>query len=143
MIAVTAATPLQRRTETTLSPRAPTTVPIDARRNGPASHESALSSIDQSTSHDASVQPLFDGAAYVAAKAGVAILPVGVGGSERAMPKNAKWVRPRRVHVIIGELIPPAVPEGGRPSRAAVKASSERLHAELQRLFDLAQARAG
>ncbi len=89
------------------------------------------------------VQPLFDGAAYVAAKAGVAILPVGIGGSERAMPKNAKWVRPHRVHVIIGELIPPAIPDGGRPSRAAVKTASERLHAELQRLFDLAQAKAG
>ncbi len=89
------------------------------------------------------VQPLFDGAAFVAAKAGVGILPVGIGGSERAMPKNARWIRPRRVHVIIGELIPPSGPAGDRVSRAAVKASSERLHAELQRLFDLAQAKAG
>ena len=32
---------------------------------------------------------------------------------------------------------------GDRVSRAAVKTSSERLHAELQRLFDLAQAKVG
>ena len=32
------------------------------------------------------VQPLFDGATYVAAKAGVPIVPVGIGGSERVMP---------------------------------------------------------
>ena len=35
------------------------------------------------------VQPLFDGAAYVALKAGVPIVPVGIGGSEAVMPKGA------------------------------------------------------
>ncbi len=32
------------------------------------------------------VQPLFDGAAYVAAKVGVPIIPIGIGGSARVMP---------------------------------------------------------
>ena len=41
------------------------------------------------------VQPLFDGAAYIAVKAGVPIVPVGIGGSERAMPKGAKFIYPR------------------------------------------------
>ena len=36
------------------------------------------------------VQPLFDGAAFVAAKAAVPIVPVGIGGSERVMPKGSK-----------------------------------------------------
>ena len=36
------------------------------------------------------VQPMFDGAAYVALQAGVPIVPVGIGGSERVMPKGAK-----------------------------------------------------
>ena len=48
------------------------------------------------------VQPLFDGAAYVALKAGVPIVPVGIGGSERVMPKGAKFIYPRKVHVIVG-----------------------------------------
>ena len=34
------------------------------------------------------VQPLFDGAAYVALKAGVPIVPVGIGGSEEVMPEG-------------------------------------------------------
>ena len=38
------------------------------------------------------VQPLFDGAAYVAAKAGVPIVPVGIGGSDRVMPRGARFV---------------------------------------------------
>ena len=46
------------------------------------------------------VQPLFDGAAYVAVKAGVPIVPVGIGGSERVMPRGAKFIHPRKVHVV-------------------------------------------
>ena len=49
------------------------------------------------------VQPLFDGAAFVAVKAGVPIVPVGIGGSEWAMPKGAKFISPRKVHVAIGK----------------------------------------
>lgn len=83
------------------------------------------------------VQPLFDGAVYVAFKAGVPIVPVGIGGSERVMPKGAKFVYPRKVRVVIGEPIhPPSVPEGGRIPRTVYKETTERLHGELQRLFD-------
>jgi 1-acyl-sn-glycerol-3-phosphate acyltransferase len=90
------------------------------------------------------VQPLFDGAVYVAVKAGVPIVPVGIGGSERVMPKGARFVFPRKVHVIVGEPIdPPVATDGGRLPRSALRDHSARLHAELQRLFDLADARAG
>ncbi len=41
------------------------------------------------------VHPLFDGAAYVAARAGVQIVPVGIGGSARVMPRHTKMIRPR------------------------------------------------
>lgn len=83
------------------------------------------------------VQPLFDGAVYIAIKAGVPIVPVGIGGSERVMPKQAKFVYPRKVHVEVGPPIPaPVAPEGGRLSRTVYKEHSAKLHAELQRLFD-------
>lgn len=88
------------------------------------------------------VQPLFDGAAYVASKCGVPIVPVGIGGSERAMPKGAKWIRPRKVHVIIGDPLWPTE-RGSHVPRRAVRELTERLHGELQRLFDAAQIRAG
>lgn len=88
------------------------------------------------------VQPLFDGAVYCAIKAGVPIVPVGIGGSEWVMPKGAKFVYPRKVHVVVGPPMPPPVaPEGGRLPRNAYKEHSDALRAELQRLFDEAMSR--
>jgi 1-acyl-sn-glycerol-3-phosphate acyltransferase len=89
------------------------------------------------------IHPLFDGAAYVAARAGVQIVPVGIGGSARVMPRHAKMIHPRKVHVVIGEPITVEVGESGRASRRAIADASDRLSAELQRLFDLAEARVG
>jgi 1-acyl-sn-glycerol-3-phosphate acyltransferase len=90
------------------------------------------------------VEHLFDGPAYVACRTGVPIVPVGIGGSEPAMPKGAKFIKPVKLVLIIGEPIhPPPVTDGGRVSRRAVTALTERLKSELQRLFDEAQARAG
>lgn len=88
------------------------------------------------------VQPLFDGAAYVACKAGVPIVPVGIGGSEAAMGKGAKWMRPHKVHVVIGEPLPVPPTVDGRMPRSAVRETSALLHSELQRLFDDAQTKA-
>lgn len=86
------------------------------------------------------VQPLFDGAAYVAAKAGVPIVPVGIAGSDRAMPKGAKFIYPRKVRVVIGKPIPVPFDERGRAPRVLVSALTADLHAELQRLYDQASA---
>jgi 1-acyl-sn-glycerol-3-phosphate acyltransferase len=90
------------------------------------------------------VQPLFDGATFVAVKAGVPIVPVGIGGSERAMPKGAKFISPRKVHVVIGKPIETASVTGSpKAQRDAARQLTIELHAELQRLFDIAQARVG
>lgn len=90
------------------------------------------------------VQPLFDGAAFVAVKAGVPIVPVGIGGSERAMPKGAKFIRPRKVYVVIGRPLQTTTVTGSpKEQRDAARRVSIELHAELQQLFDLAQARLG
>ena len=90
------------------------------------------------------VQPLFDGAAYVAARAGVPVIPVGIGGSEQAMPKGSKLLRPVRVHVVIGKAIDPPVPEdgGGRIPRRGIREMTATLKSEIQALFDEAQRKA-
>lgn len=89
------------------------------------------------------VQPLFEGAAYVALKTGAPIVPVGIGGSEAAMPKGSKMIRPVKVRIVVGEpLVPPAVPEGERAPRRVVKELTDQLHGRLQELFDTAQTRA-
>jgi len=89
------------------------------------------------------VQPLFEGASYVAVKAGVPIVPVGIGGSARVMPKHAKFVRPYKLHAVVGPPIhvPNDAAAGGRAPRAVVRETSAQLQTELQRLFDLAQSR--
>ena len=91
------------------------------------------------------VQPLFEGAAYVAMKTGVPIVPVAIGGSERVMPKGTKFIYPRKMYVIVGKpLRVPVLAEeaGSKGQRIAAKQLTIELHAELQRLFDLAQERA-
>jgi 1-acyl-sn-glycerol-3-phosphate acyltransferase len=90
------------------------------------------------------VEDLFDGAAHLALRTGAPIIPVGIGGSARAMPRGARFLRPVKVCVVVGEPIIPQVPEPGRsPSRRAVKELTARLAAELQVVFDEARLRAG
>jgi 1-acyl-sn-glycerol-3-phosphate acyltransferase len=90
------------------------------------------------------VQELFDGTVYVAAKTGVPIVPVGIGGSEAAMPKGSKFIHPAKLVLIVGQPLEPPTPrENGGTSRRAVKELTEQLRGELQKLFDEAETRAG
>jgi 1-acyl-sn-glycerol-3-phosphate acyltransferase len=90
------------------------------------------------------VQPLFAGPAFVAVRANVPIVPLGIGGSEKAMPKGAKWPRPARIAVAVGRPIwPPPAGDGERVPRRVVQELTDRLHAELQEVFDTAQVLAG
>ena len=86
------------------------------------------------------VETLFDGPAYVAARAGVPIVPVGIGGSEKAMPKGSKIIHPVKITIVIGRpLVPEAREEGARVPRRAVAELTAALKVEVQRLFDEAQ----
>jgi 1-acyl-sn-glycerol-3-phosphate acyltransferase len=90
------------------------------------------------------LQPLFEGAAFVAARAGVPILPVGIGGSEWAMPKGKKRILPVKVVMVVGSLIPaPERAPGARVSRRSVAELTEELAERLQVLFDEALKAAG
>ncbi len=90
------------------------------------------------------IQELKEGAAFLACRAQVPLVPVGIGGAARAMPKGAKWVRPRKVTMVIGEPIPPPErADGGRVKRSEIRSLTDRLGHDLQLLFDEAQIRAG
>lgn len=89
------------------------------------------------------VDHLFDGVAYVASKTGVPILPVGIGGSERALAKGKKLPRPTKVTVFVGPVMNVETTSEGKVPRRAVKETTEALKAEIQRLFDEAQVAAG
>jgi len=87
------------------------------------------------------VAELLEGAAFLAARTGAVIVPVGIGGSEVAMPKGAKFPKPLRVHVVIGEPIaPPERSEAGRVARSRVHQATEELRVSLQAVYDEARA---
>ena len=90
------------------------------------------------------VHEMFDGPAYVSCRTGVPIIPVGLGGTERAMPKGKRFIRPVKMVVVIGTPIqPPPKKESGRVSRNGVREMTARLSEQIQDLFDEAQLRAG
>ena len=90
------------------------------------------------------VEDLHEGAAFLAARTGAVIVPIGVGGTAAAMPKGSKFVRPVKVHLVVGEpLAPPERSAKGRVPRSQVHALTEDLRRELQQLYDAAEGRAG
>jgi 1-acyl-sn-glycerol-3-phosphate acyltransferase len=105
------------------------------------------------------VEDLKDGVAYLSLRARVPIVPIGIGGAERAMPRGSSFPRPRRINVVIGPPVPPpqlAPPSEGDPpddpddpaaerrrsrvGRAAVTEQSSRVRAAVQQAFDAAEA---
>ena len=90
------------------------------------------------------LHPLFEGAAFVAARAGVPLVPVGIGGSEWAMPKGSRKIKRVKVVVVVGDPIPPpARSESGRLPRRGVTELTERLTVDLQAVYDQAMQAAG
>ncbi len=84
------------------------------------------------------IAELFAGAAFLAVKLGVPIVPVGIGGSEHILPKGKVFPRIHRVAVSVGHPIPPPVLEG-RARRATATKLTQQLQVELQRCFDDAE----
>jgi len=88
------------------------------------------------------VEELHEGAAFLSARTGAPIVPIGIGGSAAAMPKGSKMVHPVKIHLVVGQPLPaPARSVKGRVPRHQVHELTERLRAELQRLYDEAGAR--
>lgn len=86
------------------------------------------------------VEDLFDGPAYVAARAGVPLVPVGIGGSAEAMPVGAKLIRPRKIVLVVGPpVVPPTGDGSGRVPRRVVRQMTDQLQVEVQRLYDEAR----
>lgn len=84
-----------------------------------------------------------DGPTYVACRTGVPLVPVGLGGTERAMPAGSKGVHPARVTLVVGEpILPPVPPGGGRVPRRVYRELTAELRDVVQRLFDEAERRA-
>lgn len=84
------------------------------------------------------VEDLLEGAAFLAARTGSPMIPIGIGGSDRVMPKGAVLPRPGRVRLAVGPpVLPPPRSERGRVPRNQVRAMSEELREALQAQYDL------
>lgn len=87
------------------------------------------------------VQGVFDGVSWLAAKTGASVVPVGVAGTEAAMPTGARFPRRVPVAIVVGPPVPPpeAPPEARRVSRRDRSRYSQTLADRLQSAFDQAQ----
>jgi 1-acyl-sn-glycerol-3-phosphate acyltransferase len=90
------------------------------------------------------VEVLYDGPAYVAARTGVPLVQVGIGGSDQAMPVGSKLIRPHKVVLVVGEPIAPPPGDGsGRVRRRVARELTEQLRTSVQALYDEARRLAG
>jgi 1-acyl-sn-glycerol-3-phosphate acyltransferase len=90
------------------------------------------------------IEDLMEGAAFLSARTGAPIVPIGIGASDLAMPKGSTIPKPYRIQVVIGPALPPpARTGGGRVSRSSVHASTEDLVVKLQAVYDEAKAKTG
>ncbi|MGO9910158.1 MAG: lysophospholipid acyltransferase family protein [Acidimicrobiales bacterium] len=79
------------------------------------------------------VEDLREGVAYLALRAGVPVVPVGIGGSERAMPRGSAIPKPRRIDLVIGQPILPPQHVEPEPATAGDEASGTRSRARVSR----------
>jgi len=86
------------------------------------------------------VHELLEGAAFLAARTGASIVPVGIGNSDVAMPKGRTIPKPLRITVVVGKAVnAPERSEGGRVSRSRVHATTESLRQRIQEAYDAAR----
>lgn len=86
------------------------------------------------------VLPLLEGAAFLAARTGAKVVPVGIGGSDRAMPKGSKLPKPIPITVVVGRPLEPAERgPSGRVSRTKVHEATIALRAAIQDVYDRAR----
>ena len=89
------------------------------------------------------IKPVFEGAVWLAARAGAVIIPAGIGGSHEVMPIGVKIPRPKKVVVVFGDPI--VVEDPDRPGKilGSREDRANELREGLQDAFDEAQIRAG
>ncbi len=82
---------------------------------------------------------LFDGTAWLAARTGAQVIPIGVAGTGQAMGEGSKWIRRSRVAVVVGDALPaPTGPDGKRANRTQMAEFTDLLRSELQQAQDTA-----
>ena len=104
-------------------------------------HDAVLVIFPEGTRQEGpAIEELLEGAAFLAARTGATLVPLGIGNSEKSMPKGSRIPKPLKIKLVVGEPI--AAPErsaAGRVSRSKVRATNEQLRAALQAAYDEAR----
>jgi len=83
------------------------------------------------------VTDVLEGAGFLSARSGAPVLPMGIGGSDRAMPKGSWIPRPVKVRLYLGPLLaPPERNERGRVPRSAMHRQTEAIRSGIQAAYD-------
>jgi 1-acyl-sn-glycerol-3-phosphate acyltransferase len=83
------------------------------------------------------VEDLHEGVAFLAARTGATVIPVGIGGSSSVMPKGRRVPRPQHIHLVVGEpIVAPERTGSGRFSRSRIHQLTEELTVSIQDLYD-------
>ncbi len=90
--------------------------------------------------HGNEVGPLFDGAAWLASRTGARVVPIGVAGTEEALPQGARRVHRSNVAIVVADPMELVGNEGRRPDRQELLAFTGKLRVELQKAQDRAVA---
>ncbi|MCP5027670.1 MAG: 1-acyl-sn-glycerol-3-phosphate acyltransferase [Actinomycetia bacterium] len=93
----------------------------------------------------AEIAELFDGAAWLSARTGARVVPIGIAGTEEALPSNSRFPKRGQVRIRVGDPIPAPTPLDGqsRVSRDQLREFTKALRDTLQNLQDDARAEAG
>ncbi|SVC47577.1 uncharacterized protein METZ01_LOCUS300431 [marine metagenome] len=92
----------------------------------------------EGTRHDGPrIAELFDGTAWLAAKAGARVVPVGVAGSGEAMPTGAKFPRRHSIRILVHPALEPPAADA---RRSVLREWTANLESSLQAALDEANA---
>jgi 1-acyl-sn-glycerol-3-phosphate acyltransferase len=121
------------------------TIPVRRDRADPAAIRRALQVLtdggvlgvfpEGGRSPDGRLQPPMLGAALIAARAGVWVVPAGISGAYEAFPPGRFWPRPRRIRVRFGKPFRFVEPERGRLSRGDIEAFGARMMSAIAALL--------
>lgn len=86
-----------------------------------------------SRNHGDTIGEIFDGAAWLAARTGAQVIPIGLTGTESALAEGTKGISRSHVGVVVGDPIPaPTGPGGKRANRAQMSEFTAALRPQLQ-----------
>ncbi len=86
------------------------------------------------------VAEVFDGVSFLSGRSGAPIVPIGIAGTDTAMPPDTRFPRREHVTIVVGEAIAAPTSETGRVPRSELRRVTALLQDRLQAVMDDAQA---